>query len=41
MTNIKSLLCIVGGIFVMMCAVFYGIFFLLYPMGTAADPMRL
>ncbi len=34
MTDFKAMLCILGGVIAMMCAVFYGFLFLIYPNGA-------
>jgi hypothetical protein len=35
MTDFKAMMCILGGVFVLMCVVFYGFLFLIYPEGTS------
>lgn len=34
MTDFKAMMCILGGVFIVMCAVFYGFLFLISPEAT-------
>lgn len=36
MTDVKALICILGGVFAVMCIVFYGFLFLIHPEGVPA-----
>ena len=36
MTDFKAMLCIIGGVALVMCAIFYGFLFYIYPEGASS-----